>query len=330
MLRSRIFLVVLALLSLGLFTQRQVVRDRLRLRGYTPPAPIAKLAELMTLTDQGRTLFYVNKPVLTADKNEFGARCLGKKSGTDGTATVLGCYHGNDTGIFLYEVTDPRLNGVIEVTAAHELLHAAYDRMSVEDRRQLQAQMEDAAKDKKTAVFTKLKKYKGANTEEIWDELHSILGTEFTDLPKSLEAHYAAYFKNRAAIAAAFRNYEAEFLSRQTKVENYDKEAAALRSRIESQKADLESRNKELAELQKTMQGLLKAHRERDYNKLVPQFNARAEGFNEALKAANAVIAKHNEIVKARNEIAFEAVELTASIDSSDHEKTREPVGPSH
>lgn len=328
MLRSRVLIVVLALLSLGLFTQRQVVRDRLKLRGYKPPARVAKLADEMDLTEQGRTLFYVNKPVITGDKKEFGAQCLEKKTGTDGTATVLGCYHGNDTGIFLYDVADARLAGVVEVTAAHELLHAAYERLAPEEKRKLQGLLEDATKDRKAAVFTKLRKYKGAADEEIWDELHSILGTEFPELPKNLEAHYAAYLKNRKAIASAFGGYEAEFLSRQTKVETMDKEASVLRAQIETQKADLETRNKELAELQVKMQSLLKNHRERDYNKMVPQFNARAEAFNEALKAANAVIAKHNDIVKSRNEIAFETVEMTASIDSSEHEAPREPVHP--
>ena len=47
---------------------------------------------------------------------------------------MLGCYHSNQDGIFLYNVQDARLAGVQQVTAAHEMLHAAYDRLSTKDK----------------------------------------------------------------------------------------------------------------------------------------------------------------------------------------------------
>ena len=51
---------------------------------------------------------------------------------------MLGCYILNK-GIYVYDITDDRLAGVRQVTTAHEMLHAAYDRLSVKERAQVDA-----------------------------------------------------------------------------------------------------------------------------------------------------------------------------------------------
>ena len=42
---------------------------------------------------------------------------------------ILGCYTGQDK-LYVFNVDDQRIPDVEEVTAAHEMLHVAYDRMS--------------------------------------------------------------------------------------------------------------------------------------------------------------------------------------------------------
>src|SRR6185295_11567695 len=82
------------------------------------------------MTPDTRRLFYVYHPVLE-DKQAFNSHC------TDSEKTiVLGCYISR-TGIYLYDVTDSRLNGVEQVTAAHETLHAAYERLSSSERKRV-------------------------------------------------------------------------------------------------------------------------------------------------------------------------------------------------
>src|SRR5688572_22638764 len=112
------------IIGLGIFgwTQRFDIYDWARLRNYDPPAKIVKLADDTNMTDTGRRLFYVNYPEVN-DRNTFSEHCdFGEES------IVLGCYVSGQ-GIFLFSVDDPRLKGIVQVTAAHEMLHAAYERL---------------------------------------------------------------------------------------------------------------------------------------------------------------------------------------------------------
>ncbi len=43
---------------------------------------------------------------------------------------ILGCYNPSSRDIYIYNVTNSELDGVKEVTAAHEMLHAAWERLS--------------------------------------------------------------------------------------------------------------------------------------------------------------------------------------------------------
>lgn len=60
---------------------------------------------------------------------------------------MFGCYftNGKSGKIAIQSVTDDRFQGVMEVTAAHEMLHAAYSRLSPSDRDKLTPQLKQAA-----------------------------------------------------------------------------------------------------------------------------------------------------------------------------------------
>ena len=102
---------------------RQDIYDWYRLRGYQAPSQVAKLATETTMNSDSRRLFYVYRPQLN-DRVAFNQNCT-----HDEQTIVLGCYVSN-VGIYLFDIHDPRLEGVEQVTAAHELLHAAYDRLN--------------------------------------------------------------------------------------------------------------------------------------------------------------------------------------------------------
>jgi hypothetical protein len=117
-----LFLLVLWLALLGATAyNRQNIIDWWRLWNYQAPAAIAQLATQDTMTAYARRIFYVNNAALDS-KTVFSKQC--PNNGGEQTI-VLGCYHSNQAGIFLLGVTDPRLNGVEQVTAAHEMLHVA-------------------------------------------------------------------------------------------------------------------------------------------------------------------------------------------------------------
>src|SRR5487761_1808429 len=108
-------IIFLALISLGLLN-RQNISDWLSLRGYNEPASIAELSSEDTMTAYAQKVFKVNHPVI-ANKSLFNTEC--PNNGGEKTI-VLGCYHSDQAGIYLLSVTDPLLNGVEQVSAAHE------------------------------------------------------------------------------------------------------------------------------------------------------------------------------------------------------------------
>ncbi len=107
-----------------------VIRDWFALRGYDAPAYVVQYADDTAMSDYGRRIFYVTKPELN-DQEQFNENCA-----TPEKSLVLGCYTGGR--IYVYSVDDERLDGVEEVTAAHEMLHAAYARLSSGEKRDLE------------------------------------------------------------------------------------------------------------------------------------------------------------------------------------------------
>jgi hypothetical protein len=103
----------------------QRIDDQFVVWNFTPSAAIKTYATRSTMTDEGRFLFYASTPVI-AQESRFDKICADHQEDVG----ILGCYVPGDREIFLYDVTDARLDGIEEVVAAHEMLHAAWDRMS--------------------------------------------------------------------------------------------------------------------------------------------------------------------------------------------------------
>src|SRR5688500_2058841 len=127
-----LLLVVLIAVNAVVWVQRDALADWWRLRDYAPVQDITALVEDTTMTDYAEHLFFVNHPSLE-NKQAFNEHCADHGEET----AVLGCYHGDRRGIYLYAVDDARLEGVRQVTAAHEMLHQAYDRLSGADRKRI-------------------------------------------------------------------------------------------------------------------------------------------------------------------------------------------------
>ncbi|MCU1578596.1 MAG: hypothetical protein JWP19_800 [Rhodoglobus sp.] len=220
---GRLFGIVLAvLLNLALIasifwlgTHRDRVSDQFAVWNFTPAAAIAEYAARSTMTEEGRFLFYASRPSI-ASGTEFDAACATHQEGVG----ILGCYLPADRSIHLFDVTDPRLDGLEEVVAAHEMLHAAWDRMSADERAKLAPLLEaEVAKlSDDTTLAETLAFYATAEPGERLNELHSILGTEYSNLSPQLEAHYAEYFTDRKAITAMHDTSNAVFVDQAAQV----------------------------------------------------------------------------------------------------------------
>lgn len=220
---------VAAIVWLG--THRDRVSDQFAVWNFTPNAAITEYASRSTMTDEGRFLFYASTPVI-ATGPAFDAACAAHQEGVG----ILGCYLPGDRSIHLFDVTDSRLDGLEEVVASHEMLHAAWDRMSQSDRDALapllEAEVAKRADD--TTLTDTLAFYATAEPGERLNELHSILGTEYADLSPALEAHYALYFSDRRAVVTLHDTSNAVFVAQAKQVDDLVTQINALTAGIDT------------------------------------------------------------------------------------------------
>ncbi len=264
--RTLINLLVSALIIAAVYVgvaHRNELMDWWVLRNYTPPARIEALANQATLTDDGRRLFYRSRPQIDADRNALTQHC---HIGNDKTIE-LGCYLSNNQ-IYLLDIQQPELSNEMVVTAAHETLHAAYDRLSSSERKTLNAQLEAAAASiSDPKLKERLADYQKIEPGEEDNELHSILGTEFANLSPELEKHYAQYFGNRAQIVAYNTQFSRTF-------DGLHDQIVALDARIKGEKAQMD------VYLQR---GQIAAYNSRvdSVNRDISTYNAKVEQYNK-------------------------------------------------
>lgn len=195
-------------------TQRVV--DQLVVWDFQPDDAIETYADRSGMNDEGRFLFYASRPVIASNET-FDGTCSSRQEDVG----ILGCYLPDDRLIFLYDVTDERLDGIEEVVASHEMLHAAWYRMTKEEQEELGPLLEAevTARSDDTALAETLAFYAEAEPGERLNELHSIVGTEFADISPALEEHYAQYFGDRTALIALHDQSNAVFEEQQAAID---------------------------------------------------------------------------------------------------------------
>lgn len=232
------------------------------LKDYKPTAQIESLATQATMTEEGRKYFYRADPQINQDRTTLAQNCRIE----DQETIELGCYLSNNY-IYLLEIKQPELEQQMAVTAAHEMLHAVYDRLSVRERNELNAQLREAAANiNNPKLQERLKDYGQLEPGEEDNELHSILGTEFGGLPPGLEAHYAKYISNRAQVVALSDQFNKTFDGLRAEISDLDRQIQATRARMEV----LKQRNQIDA-----------------YNSLVPGINADITIYNSKVDLYN-------------------------------------------
>jgi len=294
-----------------LLYNQQGIADAWKLHGYQPPAEVASLATDNTFTLKARDVFYVNHPIVTAQK-EFADNC---PSGTERTV-VLGCYHGDQAGIYVLKVTDARLQGVEQVTSAHEMLHAEYDRLSSRQKRSVDAMLNDFYAHGLTddTVKQQIDDYKKSEPKDVVNEMHSLFATEVKMLPANLENYYQRYFTNRVHVVDLYNQYEAEFTTRQATIKSDDIQLSAMKAQIDSSEQSIDKQSTSL-DAQRVQLDRLKASGSiQAYNAAVPAYNAAVDAYNAQASALRSLIARYNQLVDERNSIAAETNQLTAEI----------------
>ncbi|MBP9813266.1 hypothetical protein KBC51_02380 [Candidatus Saccharibacteria bacterium] len=306
-------LMVLAILVVGagwFWTNKYEVYDYFALKNYTPSPQVASLASSSGMNTKGQKIFYVNDPRLS-DRQEFSTECSNNKEQT----IVLGCYTGRN--IYIFDVTDSRLNGVEEVTSAHEMLHAAYDRLSASERARVDKLTDEAFQRINNPRITSLiENYRSQDPSVVPNELHSILGTEVANLGPELEAYYSKYFADRSKVIAHSQAYEKVLADSKNQVEKLDADLTLRRAEIERLEIQLNGLSSQLEAMQKNMNSLSAGGNVARYNALVPQYNAQVNQYNILYNEYSSLLAQYNKIVEQRNSLAIEQQDLVKSLDS--------------
>lgn len=300
---------------LFLWTYKFALFDWYVLRSYTPSPEISALAKGSGMNSDGAKIFYAHQPAIT-NQVEFNAVC------TVGEETiVLGCYTGydfvSDTDIYIYNVDKAELNGVQEVTAAHEMLHAAYDRLSNSERERVDAMTKVMVDKINNPRITKLiEGYQERDLASVPNELHSILATEVAKLDPDLEKYYGRYFADRQRVVSLSEQYESVFENAKNEAQRILGELSLRKSEITARESQIENDYTNLT-IARSKLDLLKTNNDlAGYNAAVPSYNQLVSTYNQNVAAVKRLIDEYNSLVAVYNEKVGHQQELVNSIDS--------------
>lgn len=214
--------------SVWLWTERQFVIDAIQYQQYTPTDTVRQLASDVQLTDDAIFTFYATHPAIQS-REAFNSSCPRREP----DSPILGCYAMNR--VYVFDITDERLEGIQVITAAHELLHAEYDRLSENEKKKLKPLLESEFKRQgDNELAERMKYYERTEPGQAANELHSIVGTEFALVSPELERHFARYFKNRSMLVSLHASVNQRFDLLKTESDELVRQIESLAALINS------------------------------------------------------------------------------------------------
>lgn len=230
--RNREITIVLAtsavLLGAYALIQNTAVQDWWKGRWYSEPVAVNEIRQSLELTGTGERIFLATQPALESAE-EFNNHCDSHKT----EVSLLGCY--TDDKIYIYNVQEESLHDSNKVTAAHELLHAAWARLSNSEREDVTKLLQQVQRDHADWVKDELSLYQEAEQTE---ELYTRVGTKLRDIPDELERHYAKYFSDRLKIVEYYESYQAPFNELKDQNTKIREGVLRLNAEIMSEQAD--------------------------------------------------------------------------------------------
>jgi hypothetical protein len=251
------------------------VMQRFQLMNYNPPSEVSQLATQANMSDEGRKVFYLTTPTIEAKK--VGLKLC---SSSDAEKTItMGCYV-SGKGIFIQKVTDERLAGTMQVTAAHEMLHAVYhEHLSGSERTEIDRELLRVFDNLNNPRLKRLiQVYRDRNPSHVSSELHSFLGTEVANLGPKLEQHYGKYFVDRAKLVAMAQQKDQLFAGIENKAGGIDQQLKTLKTQIDNREQTLRGMS---------MAGLVTEDQKRLYNAHIQALHEETEYYNQLVGTYN-------------------------------------------
>ncbi len=298
---------------------RQHVIDEARASHFTPTAAAKEQVKRSGMSADGQLLFYASDPVVL-EKSDFNQTCSAETEDT----SILGCYIPSTKRIYLYHQTDKRLDGEEEVMAAHEMLRAVWDRMSVAQHNALIPALQTTLANNDDTRLDLKDRYENIvqnDPADRYGELYAMIGTEVSDAGPTLEASYAPYFIKRSTVTKLNAFAISYVVALESQINSFDEELTAKDAQIKSRKKSITAQINQ-------------------YNSDVEKFNARAEtpggftsqgqfdaagavldsrrnGLNAQIKSVNKTIDSYNAQLKQLNKLLDTAVDLGRSLNTT-------------
>lgn len=266
------------------------------------------------MTPEAQQLFYQQDPEIVP-KQSFHTRCPKTRHAPE-KAIILGCYSSNGYKgrILIQSVWDARLQGTMEVTAAHEMLHAAYQKLSTEERSRLEPKLK-AAKQwvKEPRLLALLQQYEAGDPEIYLNELHSYLGVELADLrDPELEKHYQNYFVDRQQVVKLAQQSQGTLNQIEAQSKQLKQEIETLEANLKDESTLIGQISSELDATQQTIEQMqsdlmnLKDQAEQSMwqgdRSLVFEFEQEKVRFNDRVSDYNIQVEAHQDRVDRFNE----------------------------
>lgn len=310
-----IICLLLIVASFFAIAYRQRILDQVAYWSYQPSSEVSSLIDRTGMNDNGKFYFYASQPSIhtkdTAD--EFNSVC----EKVEATTAILGCYNG--TKIYIYKIDDKRLDGISEVTAAHETLHAIYSRLDDNEKSKiddlLEAEYKKIADNKYYSDLTAY--YSRAEPGQRANELHSIIGTEIANISQELEDYYGRYFSDRQKIVDLDIKYSNAFKTLKIKADKLgvqlDALSVSISSRTKQYNADAIKLNNDIAAWAASGDFSSQEQFDDDRNDLINRVSA-LEAYRIGIKND---ITRYEKLLNEYNSVATESKKLYDAINST-------------
>ena len=301
-------------LAAFLILNRQFIYDQWNVWHYQPSASVNTISERAGLSDKGK-FYLAASDAVVEDAAQFNTDCVRQEAKNP----ILGCY--TNLHIYIYDVTNAELDGIEEVTAAHEMLHAVWDRLSDSEKTRI-GNMLDAeyAKIATPELKARMDYYSRNEAGERQNELHSILGTEFGNLTPELESYYSQYFTDRKKVITMHDKYETIFTQLTTQADTLYSQLTALGKKITTESATY---NATAATLSSNIQDFNNRAKAGSFTSTA-QFNseraaliARTSALEAERTSLNAEISSYNDMYAKYQALTVRTQQLNNSIDST-------------
>lgn len=317
-LASGIILLIMLAVVIAAVLNRQFIKDYYFANFAKQQIEAMQLANNIALTNRGNFLYKASLPQLEAAYS-FNKNC---SSVMKEHSIVLGCY--SQQKIYVYNVQDERLNGAKEVTAAHELLHATYARLSTKERTSVDRLVKsEIDKLSDPRIIKVIDEYKKSSDDVLRNETYAIIGTEAPGLSPELEKHYGQYFQDRSKIVDFAKQYEEVFTDLEKQADGLKSELDSLKSEIENLDQKVRLSGQKLTADERQMNNLSRTDPQ-EYNRQVPIFNALVQSYNINLGELKNKISDYNNKVEKYNSLAKTQQDLMHKMDSK-YQPTQEP-----